>query len=957
MAAIEEQERRQDNGAQESHTYSKRSGEDVFFDPEADTLAEALRRYGLTGVKVGCGAGQCGACSVIVDGEVVRSCMKRMKDVDEGAVIETIEGLGTAYCLHPLQQAWITYGGVQCGFCSPGFIVSAKALLDGNLAPTREEVRDWFQKHRNICRCTGYKPIVDAVMAAAEVLRGEKTMEDIVYIHEEGAQIYGTKYPRPSALGKVLGLTDYGDDIKHKMPQGTLHVAVIQPKVASHALIKNIDTSEAEKMPGVVKVLTAKDVRGTNIIFEPNFNQRSLLKGDIRQIFNSGKINFYGDLIGAVIADTEVHARAAAAAVKVGIEQLPEYTNFLDAAAPDAMRIHERSPNVYLKQPVIKGGDVRDIIETSAHSVSGSFYSTREPHMSIEGDTQQAFWDEDGNMVLANKSQSIQWNRESIADGVGISLDKLRIVENPTGGSFGWSTCAGSYAVMGVCLLALDDPTAKLTLTMSWPEYQAYSGKRTPAHSNGRLACDENGKLTAIEFDFGVDHGAYDDISMNLIQSYLRYPGYPYVIPNARGLVRMAVTNHGFGTSYRGFGSPQSYTLGESLIDMLAEKAGEDPFEFRYKNLGRPGDLTINGYPFKEISMAEIYDRMRPVYEEAKARVAAKPEDDEYYYGLGLASCGFNVTIGNHDMCEVSLELNADGTVTASNTWQDPGQGGDIGTLTHTHECLRPLGLEPDQIRLHINDSHECPNSGISAASRCHFVVGRATEEAAGKLLSAMRKEDGSYRSYEEMAAEGIPTKYPGVHDTTGKVVDLDFNTSQGDPVMTVTYGLELAEVRVEKSTGRTQVDRIVFVSDVGRPGNVLSVEGQAYGGISHTVGFALTENYDDVRKHATMAGAGIPAIKDIPDNIELIYLEKDREVGTHGSTGCSELYQSAGHMAVINGISNAVGGRVYTLPASPEKVKAVIARVQSGAPETAEKWWLGSDMYDELEEIEANPV
>ena len=928
-----------------------------FFDPESDTLAEALRRYGLTGIKVGCNAGQCGACSIIVDGDVVRSCVKKMKDVAEGAVIETIEGMGTASNLHPLQQAWITYGGTQCGFCSPGFIMSAKALLAENPDPTREEVRDWFQKKRNICRCTGYRPIVDAVMAAAEVMRGEKTMADITYKHEKGSRIYGTKYPRPAALGKVLGITDYGDDIKHKMPQGTLHVAVIQPRLASHALIKNVDTSKAEKMPGVVKVLTAKDVAGTNIIYEPNFNQRSLLKGDIRPIFNGEKIFFYGDLVGAVIADTEAHAREAAAAVNVEIEQLPEYKNFIDSAAQGAVRIHDRAPNVYLKQPVIKGEDVRDIIENSAYSVEGSFYSTREPHMSLEGDTQQAFWDEDGNMVLANKSQSIQWNRESIADGIGIPLDKLRIVENPTGGSFGWSTCAGSFAVMGVCLLAMDDKDAKLTLTMSWPEHQAYSGKRTPAHSNGRIACDENGKLTAFEFDFGVDHGAYDDISMNLIQSYLRYPGYPYVIPNVRGLVRMAVTNHGFGTSYRGFGSPQSYTLGEAMIDMLAEEAGEDPFEFRYKNLGRQGDLTINGYPFKEISMEEIYDKMRPVYEEAKARVAANSEDEEYYYGIGLASCGFNVTIGNHDMAEVELAFNPDGTVTALNTWQDPGQGGDIGTLTHAHECLRPLGLEPDQIKLHINDSHECPNSGISAASRCHFVVGRATEEAARKLLAALKKDDGTYRTYDEMISEGIPTKYSGKHDTTGKVIDLDPNTSQGDPVMTVTFGLEIAEVRVSKNTGKTEVTKVVFASDIGRIGNVLSVEGQAYGGISHTVGFALTENYDDVKKHDTMAGAGIPTIKDVPDDIELIFLDKDREVGTHGSTGCSELYQSGGHMAVINAINNAIGGRIYTLPASPEKVKAVIDRVQSGEPECKEQWWLGSDMYDEIDEMIANPI
>jgi aldehyde oxidoreductase len=308
-------------------------------------------------------------------------------------------------------------------------------------------------------------------------------------------------------------------------------------------------------------------------------------------------------------------------------------------------------------------------------------------------------------------------------------------------------------------------------------------------------------------------------------------------------------------------------------------------------------------------------------------------------------------------MGEVSLELNPDGTVTASNTWQDPGQGGDIGTLTHAHECLRPLGLEPDEIVLRMNDSHTCPNSGISAASRCHFVVGCAMKDAADKLLTAMKKEDGAWRTYDEMTSEGIPVKYTGKNDTTGKVIDLDFNTSQGDPVISVTYGVELAEVAVEKNTGKVRVKRVVFVSDIGRIGNILSVEGQAYGGISHTIGFALSENYDDVKKHATIAGAGIPTIRDIPDDIELLYYEHDREIGPHGSTGCSELYQSGGHMAVINAINNATGGRIYTLPATPGKIKAVMERVAEGKPNICEKWWFGSNMYDEIDDILNNPI
>ncbi|MDR1028655.1 MAG: molybdopterin-dependent oxidoreductase, partial [Clostridiales Family XIII bacterium] len=491
---------------------------------------------------------------------------------------------------------------------------------------------------------------------------------------------------------------------------------------------------------------------------------------------------------------------------------------------------------------------------------------------------------------------------------------------------------------------------------MTYEEHQHFSGKRTPSYSNGRLACDEEGRLTAIEFDFGVDHGPYDDISNNLIASFARYCGFPYVIPNVRGLVRFSVSNHGFGTSYRGFGSPQSYTCSEALMDMLAEKVGMDPFEFRLKNLGRRGDLTINCRPYRDISMVELYEKMRPYYEEAKARVAGKRSDDKYY-GVGICSGGFNVTIGAGDKAEIDLELNPDGTVTHYNTWEDQGQGGDIGTLVHTHECLRPLGLRPDQIKLVMNDSHLCPNTGIAAASRSHFMAGYATINAADKLLGAMRKPDGTFRTYDEMKAENLPTRYRGYYDTTGTGEDVDPNTGEADPVQTVTYGVFLAEVEVDKASGKVVVTREVVIADVGILGNKLSVEGQAYGGISHTVGFALTENYDDLKKHGSLAGAGIPTIADIPDDIVLIFHERKREIGPHGSTGCSELFQSSGHMAVLNAIHNAAGVRIKTLPASPQKVKAAIEAKAKGEAPAAEKWYLGEDMYDILEEIRQNPV
>lgn len=922
----------------------------VLFEPEKDRLIDIVRRMGLTGTKEGCSTGVCGSCTVLLDGLPVRSCTRKMDGVPEYSEIMTIEGIGTPLNPHPLQLSFIANGAVQCGFCSPGFIVSAYALLLQNSAPSREQVREWFTKYRHICRCSGYVQITDAVMEAAQVIRGERGIDDLKRRIPETALLYGSRIPRPSALAKVCGVADYGEDVKLQMPPETLHAAIVQPRVSHRANILAIHTQEAEQMPGVVRVITHRDVQGTNHLgLGPNHGMDGM-EGTTSPILCYDKINRYGDVVAIVVANSFRQAKEAAAKVLVEVEPLPEYLNYLDAVKTCADRIHGESENIYLKQPILKGMPERvpHLLQTSAHMVRGSFYSTRQPHLTVEGDTVQAYWDEDDMLTIQCKSHGIMAARANISKAIGLPIDRVRVVLNVVGGSFGWSTNALSYAMAAIAVMTTNMPIA---LSISYEEFMHMSGKRSPSYINGSLACDDEGIITAAEFDAGLDHGPYPEISNKLITRVARFAFFPYYIPNAVGLVRMAFTNHNFGVSYRGFGSPQIYTMGESLVDMLASKAGIDPFEFRLRNVARLGQDNLNSYPFRQYPMVQMMERMRPHYETA-VRDAKSEDTPDVRRGVGIAWGGYTVTAGPTDFCSVAVELNEQGGITKYDTWQDVGQGGDVGSLMVTLAAFEPLGLTPDKVRLVQNDSKYCPDSGMSAASRSHYMNGNATRIAANQLMDAMRKADGGYYTHDEMVARGLPTKFEYKYSNMviPDLCELDPGTGVGDPVPAYSYMLFMAEVAVEVATGKTKVLRYICVDDVGVIGNILALDGQAYGGIAHGIGFALSENYDDVKKHNNPYSCGVSYATDIPDKILLEHVENYREDGPFGSSGASEGYQSSSHVAVLNAIYNACGVRIYELPATPAKIRQGLDILEAGdSIHPPEKYMLGSDLYEEL--------
>jgi aldehyde oxidoreductase len=887
----------------------------VIAEPEtmlADVLREQLK---LTGTKVGCGQGQCGCCSVILNGKVVQSCVTKMKRVEDGARVITIEGIGTPDNLHALQLAWTVHGGAQCGFCTPGFIVSAKALLDENNKPTRQQVRDWFQKHRNACRCTGYKPLVNAVMDAAKVVRGEMTMKDLAFKLPADGRIWGTTYPRPTAVAKVTGTIEYGADLGLKMPPGTLRLALVQAKV-SHAKILSIDTSQAEKMPGVAKVITHKDVKGKNritglITFASN-------KGDgwDRPILCDQKVFQFGDAIAIVAADTEANARAAAEKVKVDLEELPAYMSAPAAMAEDAMEIHPGTPNVYYEQKIAKGEETQPLIKSAAHVVEDQFYLQRQPHLTMEPDVGLAYFDGDGRLSIHSKSIGIFLHHAMICPGLGIEPEKLRIVQNPAGGTFGYKFSPTMEALLGVAAMATGKP---VTLKYDYFQHITYTGKRSPFFINLKYGADKNGKIIAMESDWTVDHGPYSEFGDLLTVRGAQFIGAGYGIPNIRGLGKTVCTNHAWGSAFRAYGSPQSFLASESLVDELAEKMGMDPLELRYQNVYRPGDTTPTGQKPEVYSFPEMFDKLRPLYQAAlkKAKAESTPEKKK---GVGLSLGIYGCGLDGPDASEVTVELTPEGVVLAS-SWEDHGQGADMGALGTCHEALRPLKLRPDQIRLLMNDTATTPNSGPAGGSRSQVMTGNAIKNGCEMLLNAMRKKDGTYRTYEQMKAEKIPLKYSGKW-TASMCTPCDAN-GQGAPFSVYMYGVFMAEVMVDTQSGKTQVDKYTVMADVGKINNKLVVDGQIYGGVAQGIGLALSEDFEDLKKHTSLAACGIPYIKDIPDAFEIHYFENPRQHGPFGAAGVGELPLTSSHVAVINAINNATGVRITQLPALPKKVLA----------------------------------
>lgn len=859
-------------------------------------LIDYLRgNLSLTGTKQSCDRkGQCGACTVVVDGKAVRSCLKKVADMD-GADVITVEGLGTPENPHLIQEAFVLAGAIQCGFCTPGMIMATKALLDANPNPDTAAIKKALS--RNLCRCTGYVKIIAGVKLAGKFLRGETTPAKIKATIDKNKMI-GESHPRPSAMIKACGVAKFGGD--YQMPN-MLELAAVH-STEFHAIIKSIDTSAAEKMPGVAGILTSKDVKGTNRL-------RVMVPDQL--VLAEDKVRTLGDPIAIVAAETREQARAAAAAVKVTYEKLPVMLTPEEALARDAVQIHPHSPNLCWQQPVIKG-DVEEAYKKAACVVEGHFSTQMNHQAPLEPETCVSYMDGE-ELVVIGRSIMIHAHAGILQEAVGAK--KIRYQEPFSGGQFGIKAHITSEGVAAVAAMHFNRPVRYVP---SLAESLNITTKRHPFDMKAKLAFDKDGKIIAHSNEFVVNKGAYFMLGPVMPTRGLLMLSSAYNIPNIYAFVKLVYTNNCSGGAARGAGPPQVAFPLESLMDMAAEKLGIDALEIRKRNSLKPGEslctgaVPDDGWPFPELC-----DAFKPKYEKAKKEAAEfNKKGGNIKRGVGIAAHSFGVAEPD-DVAANAVEINPDDSVTIYAAVADPGEGDD-SMLTQL--AAKALDLPLEKIHLYTRDTQKTVASGPSAGSRQTYMNGGAMLDAIQKMLKAMQ-EAGS-RTYAGLKKAGKPFRYDGAKAVIGQP-PLDPKTGQGGNFDSHVHNIQMAEVEVNTETGDVKVLKMTSVIDAGTIIHPQNFEGQNEGGMDQGVGYALREEFV-LGKTKDWVTFKFPTI-DKSFEVEYVIRETPRKRGPYGATGIGELTMTSTAPSITNAIYNACGARIYHLPATPDKVKAAL--------------------------------
>lgn len=842
-------------------------------DPDLSLLTYLREIEGITSPKDGCAPqAACGCCAVQVGDKVLLSCVTPMKKVT-GAHVITTEGMGE-YRQSVFANAFVEKGGVQCGFCIPGIVMQANALINRNPSPSRDEIAKTLTPH--LCRCTGYKKIIDAIEYAAEAIRAE---EEIPRPTSTGK--VGERHPKYDAFRLVLGQRPYVADMK--LP-GMLYGAL---KFSDHprAKILSMDTSTAEKLPGVIRIFTVADIPGDRTI--------GLIKQDWPLMLGVGEETRYiGDVLAGVVAETEEIARQAVALIAVEYELLPPLVDPFDALKPDAPQLHPTG-NI-LSKTVVRRGNVDRLLAESAYVTHSRYQTQTIEHGFMEPECCIARPLGDGVEVFS-QGQGVYEDQKQIAKLLGLSLEEVRVELVPNGGGFGGKE---DLSVQGHAALFAYHLQMPVKVTLTRAESINMHPKRHPLIMDYTLGCDANGRLTALKARIIGDTGAYASVGMKVLERAAGHSTGAYHVPAVDVESTAVYTNNIPNGAMRGFGVNQAVFAMESCIDELCKQGGFDRWQFRYDNALTEGSMTATG----QILTGGV--GVRATLEAVKNEFYAAK-----YAGLG---CGIkNTGIGNGmpDASSVRITIVAPDQVLIEHGWTEMGQG--INTMAVQVLC-EETGLDPDCIVVQTNTDARTI-TGMTTASRATSLLGNAIIDAAAKIRSDLTQHP---------LADLVSKVYMGewVVNWTNKP---GHPNADGEEITHYSYSYATQLVILDEEG---QVQKITAAHDAGRVVNPTLFEGQIEGSIHMGLGYAISEDLmlaNGKPKSTMLRQCGILRAKEMPE-MEVIAVEVPDPHGPYGLKGVGEigLVPTAG--AVANALAHYDGVRRTKLPMKVEKKRRI---------------------------------
>lgn len=914
-----------------------------------EMLAELLRyRLRLTGTKIGCNEAECGACTVLVDGEAVLSCTYPAVKA-EGKEVLTIEGLAEVNVLeggisqhlsleklHPLQQAFILYGAVQCGFCIPGQIMTSYALLQNNPSPSEADVRQALKD--TLCRCGGYPSILRAVLSAARSMQGEEAISlPPMPNTTPSTRVVGHPVIRPDAIEKVCGTARYTDDLSF---EGMLHARVKRAGVP-HAILKRLDVSEARALPGVVCVLTAEDI--------PGERNHGLVIYDWPIMIGVGeRIRYVGDALAIVAAETREIASQALSLIRAEFEPLPVVADPVQARQPQAPQLHE-SGNL-LKHIKVRKGDVEQGFTESEVILEHTFHTPTTDHAFIEPECSLARPLPDGRMEVYVGSQIPYADRLQVARALGWPPERVRIVGQMMGGGFG-----GKEDIAGQIHAALLAHATGRPVKLLFDRHESLlvHPKRHATQIKVRLGAKRDGRLVAVQTELYGDSGAYASLGEKVMTRATTHSTGPYDLPHARADCYAMYTNNPPAGAFRGFGVTQSAFAIESMMDMLAHELHLDPIHVRRLNALRVGSITNTGQLLREsVGLVECLERLeeqlKSIAGERPFQPRSVPGAEHLRRAWGVAAAFKNTGLGGGapDKAGAEVELFSDGTLEVRTSSAELGQG--LVTVLRMI-VAEEFGVPPERVRVLVMDTDLTPDGGPTTASRQTFVTGNAALHAARTLREAVvstLSEKFDQPPEQIRFVEGL-AQVNGHSIPLGNVVDMLRAEGReararyeywapatqplgegGDMHFAYSFAAQAAEVEVNLKTGEVRVLRVISALDVGRAINPLGLQGQMEGGVMMGLGNALTEEFiveEGIVFTDRLARYRIPSIVQTPEIISII-VEHPTSEGPYGAKGIGEIVSIPTTPAITNAIYNATGVRVDRLPVDQEKILAALA-------------------------------